>query len=118
MSAPPFAPEQVAADLLRALRGARSQVQFARRIGAGPTVPYTWESGRRFPPASTFLQAASKVGVDPEPALAGFFGGAWTAGAEEGDRVVRLLRAAVGAASQTELAAQAGLGRQAIGRWL
>jgi transcriptional regulator with XRE-family HTH domain len=107
--------DRLSAELARALRGKRSQAAFARRLGCSPTVPYSWESGRRAPAASTFFRAAERVGVDPEAALARFCGGAWTA---DGDRVVRLLRAVVGGSSQQDAGELAGVGRQALGRWL
>lgn len=108
--------ELVAAQLLRALRGRRSQVAFARRLGFASNVPYTWESGRRFPRASTFLDVAARVGVDVEAALASFAGATWP----RDDRALelRLLSAVVGTTAHAEVGARTGLGRQAVGRWL
>jgi transcriptional regulator with XRE-family HTH domain len=51
--------ETLAIELLRALRGKRSQLGFSRRLGYGGNVAYLWESGRRHPPASVLFRAAS-----------------------------------------------------------
>jgi len=56
--------EAISKDFLRLLRGPRSQVAFSRRLRYQSNVSYTWESGRRWPTASTTLWAATRVGID------------------------------------------------------
>lgn len=56
--------EEAAKQLLRALRGKRSQVSFSRRLGYEGNVSASWEAGRRFPTACEALRAATLVGVD------------------------------------------------------
>ena len=43
--------ETLAKELIRALRGKRSQVALSRRLRYGSNVVRTWEAGRRFPSA-------------------------------------------------------------------
>lgn len=62
----------LASELLRALRGSRSQVQFSRRLGYRSNVAHTWEAGRRFPTAAATLAAARRVGVDLDAGLRRF----------------------------------------------
>lgn len=64
--------ERVSSELLRALRGSRSQVAFSRRLGYRSNVSATWESGRRWPTAAVVLAAAARVGIDVEAELRRF----------------------------------------------
>lgn len=66
--------EQLAVQLIRALRGRRSQVALSRRMGCRSNVLYTWESGRRFPTAAVFFELAERVGVDVMGAVTRFLG--------------------------------------------
>lgn len=115
-------PEAIASDLVRALRGARSQTAFARRLGYRSNVPYTWESGRRWPPASTFLRAAGRVGVDLPAALERFLGSrpAFLATVDPAtpEGVAALLTHLRGALPIGEVAARSGRSRFAVSRWL
>ncbi len=65
-------PELIAQQLARAVRGRRSQEAFSKRLGYDSNVLYLWESGRRYPSASRFLQACELAGVDVWRALAEF----------------------------------------------
>src|SRR5690348_11594 len=65
---------RIAAELLRALRGPRSQTAASRRLGHRSNVLYTWESGRRWPTAARFLRYAERMRVDVRGALARFYG--------------------------------------------
>lgn len=67
--------ENLARELVRALRGSRSQVALSRRLGYASNVAYAWEAGRRWPTAAEFFRMASRVGVDVEAAIVGFFRG-------------------------------------------
>ena len=66
--------EELAVQLIRALRGRRSQVALSRRMGCRSNVLYTWESGRRFPTAAVFFELAERVGVDVLGAVTRFLG--------------------------------------------
>jgi hypothetical protein len=65
--------EQMAAELIRALRGRRSQLAFSRRLGFRTNVVHTWEAQRRWPTASRSLAVAQRAGVDPKAALTRFY---------------------------------------------
>src|SRR6186713_2122927 len=84
--------ERLASELVRKLRGARSQPAISRRLGYQANVVYLWESGRRFPPASSLFRLASRSQL--EPALL-----------------------APGTAA-SELARGAGVDRSTVARWL
>ncbi len=66
--------EQLSVQLIRALRGRRSQVALSRRMGCRSNVLYTWESGRRFPTAAVFFELAERVGIDVMGAVTRFLG--------------------------------------------
>jgi transcriptional regulator with XRE-family HTH domain/DNA-binding transcriptional regulator YiaG len=64
--------DALAAQVMRALRGRRSQVAFSRRLGYTTNVAYAWESARRAPTAAEMLRAAARVGVDVGAAVTPF----------------------------------------------
>jgi DNA-binding phage protein len=63
----------VAKELVRALRGKRSQTAFSRRLGYRTNVAYMWEAGRTFPTASVALRAMRRTGLDVRGALQRFY---------------------------------------------
>lgn len=65
--------ELLSSELIRALRGSRSQVAFSRRLGYRSNVAATWESGRRWPTAAVTLRAAQRVGIDVSASLRQFY---------------------------------------------
>jgi transcriptional regulator with XRE-family HTH domain len=120
--------EHLAAELLRALRGARSQEAFGRRMRCRANTIYTWESGRNFPTASRMLSAAALGGVDMEGAMLRFYGRrpAWL-DSGDGQRacdpcsregVRRLIDDLRGKTTAIALAARVGRTRFAVARWL
>jgi hypothetical protein len=64
---------KVAQELIRALRGSRSQAALSRWLGFKTNVVYTWECGRSEPSVLQLFQIASKTGVDPRQALLRFY---------------------------------------------
>ena len=66
--------ELLSKQLIRALRGRRSQVALSRRMKCKSNVLYTWESGRRWPTAAVFFHLAERVGVDVPKGIANFLG--------------------------------------------
>jgi transcriptional regulator with XRE-family HTH domain len=115
--------EALARDVLRALRGRRSQIAFSRRLGYGTNVAYAWEAGRRFPTAAETLRAATKVGVDVRAALAPFFQRNLPDELRLLDPaspafIAALLREMRGPGSMQALAARTGLSRSAMSRIL
>lgn len=122
MDTEPLDYSRVAAQLLRALRGARSQTAASRRIGQRSNVLYAWEAGRRWPTAARFLQFAERMRVDVRAAVVRFYGRepAWLAHSAPATRegVAALLDDLRGERSVAELARASGKTRSAVSRWL
>ena len=64
--------QTAAKELVRALRGKRSQTACNRRLRHSSNALHTWETGTRFPTASDFLKLAKLARIDTEAALARF----------------------------------------------
>ncbi len=114
--------DQLASEILRALRGHRSQPAFSRRLGYKSNVAYRWESGKAFPSAAKGLQVAEKFGVDLRAGLERFFRGTpeWLAKVEptSAHGVTELIRYLVGITPIGEVARRAERSRFAVSRWL
>ncbi|MCB9742728.1 MAG: DUF4423 domain-containing protein [Alphaproteobacteria bacterium] len=111
--------EEAASQLLRALRGRRSQVAFARRLGYRSNVAADWEAGRRAPSASETLRAAQRVGVDVDAALAAFHPAELRPfEPEDASFVADWLCALAGSTSRGDLARRSQLSRHQVSRWL
>ncbi len=109
------------AELLRALRGRRSQRQLSRRLGFESNVIYRWESGRSWPAAGEFFRLAGLSGKDVGEALDQMgFGGAvfgskfdWTEPAKIAEWLGRLR----GSSSIQSLAEAMQCSRFVLSRW-
>ncbi|GAB5544899.1 MAG: helix-turn-helix transcriptional regulator [Sandaracinaceae bacterium] len=114
--------ERLASELLRALRGKRSQVAFSRRLGFKSNVAYAWESGRRFPTAAEAMHAAVRCGHTLDVALLRYrqihLGGRPLPDLEDPDDVAAFMRLLSGSAQTAELARRCGKNRHAVARWL
>jgi DNA-binding transcriptional regulator YiaG len=114
--------ETMASELLRALRGRRSQTAFSRRLGYRSNVVYRWESGRAWPTAAATLRAAQKTGVDLRAGLRAFYRvePRWLRHTDPAtpEGVATLLRDLRGSLPIGELARRAGRSRFAVSRWL
>ncbi len=114
--------EVLAGEVLRLLRGPRSQVAFSRRLRYKSNVAYLWESGRHWPTAATSLWAASRVGIDPLKAVAEFYRTppSWLGDADltKAKDVARLLDDLRGNTPILEIAKRTDRSRFAISRWL
>jgi DNA-binding phage protein len=112
--------EAIAVELLRALRGERSQTAFARRLGYKSNIVYSWEVGRAFPTAAKALYAAKRVGVDPNAALLALYRTAPETRLDPTtpEGVAQFLEDLRGRTTVQQLAKASGLSRFAIARWL
>ncbi len=110
---------KAASQILRALRGNRSQLAFSRRLGYSSNVACDWEAGRRLPTAETALKACERVGVDVDAAFVAFQP-ACAAALRDGARfrVGRWLNELAGSTTVVELADRSGYSRFAVARWL
>jgi hypothetical protein len=110
-----------ASQFLRAVRGKRSQVAFARRLGYRGNPITDWEHGRRFPTAAEALRACTRAGIDVRAAFARFHVAALPASsAAEIDAKalstwLSLLR---GSTPLSEIGRRCDCSRFAIARWL
>jgi hypothetical protein len=114
--------EAVARELVRALRGKRSQAQLSRRLGYRSNVVFDWEAGRRFPTAAIALLLAKRTGIDVRSAVSRFarpsLGWPKTIDPASTEGVVRLLADLRGNASIAALSTATGASRFAVSRWL
>ena len=114
--------ETASSELIRSLRGPRSQTAFSRRLGYRSNVVYAWESGRAWPTAAGFFRAVARTGRNVHSALQAF------SRMPEGAPTAHDLRAAEGVASflddlrgataTVDLAHAAQRSRFAVARWL
>jgi len=111
--------EQVASEVLRAIRGHRSQVAFSRWLAYKSNVAADWEAGRRFPTAAEAFRAADRVGLDVLGAFRRFHAPALEAlGAVDDAGVAAWLTEMKGSTSFVDLAERTGRSRYAVARWL
>ncbi len=108
--------ELSASQFLRAVRGSRSQVAFARRLGYRANPITDWENGRRYPTVAEALRAATRAGVDVAAAFARFHPAAPPD--PEAASIAGWLDAVRGSLAIGELAERTGRSRFAVGRWL
>lgn len=110
--------ERLASELLRELRGKRSQTQLMRRLGYRTNAPYLWESGRRFPPVSVLLRLLALNQGQVEPVLR--FAGLGGAGAPrwKARDTGAWLRKLLGETPATEVARAVRSDRGTAARWL
>ncbi len=110
--------EQIAAQVLRALRGKRSQRAFARRLGYRANPITDWEHGRRFPTAVETLRAAHVIGVNVTRAFSEFHAAPPPPCSAGRFAVAPWLSAIRGTTPIAHVAARAGCSRFAMARWL
>ena len=112
----------LAAQLIRALRAERSQVQLSRWLGYQSNVITTWENGRRWPSGAELMRLAARTGVDVPAAWADFYRAPpdWLAAVDttRPDGLARVLADLRGGQSIAALADRAGLSRHAVSRAL
>jgi transcriptional regulator with XRE-family HTH domain len=113
--------EVLAAELIKSLRGKRSQTAFSRHLGYRCNVLYTWESGRRWPTAATFMRVAQRTRIDVNQGLKRFLGTTpdWLGGhVPDRKQLAALLEHLRGKQSIVELSRRVGSNRVSVSRWL
>jgi transcriptional regulator with XRE-family HTH domain len=113
-------PDALASELVRALRGGRSQGALNRRLGRTSNTAHTWERGRRAPSASDFFRMAQLAGVDVDATLARFGARSGRRGREAGSwrPLAPWLEGLARSMSRLELARKIGRDRNTVARWL
>lgn len=113
---------KLASELLKALRGKRSQSAFSRWLGYSSNVQYLWESGRAYPRAARFFDIAARTGRPAAGALQQLYPrlppGLARIDLARREGVAALLGDLKGNRSVLELARATGLSRFSLGRWL
>lgn len=112
----------LSSELLRELRGQRTQVAFSRMLGYRANPVAKWESMRAFPTMEVFFRVVDARGRDPFKALSPFFARGWQHSTMQSEGhgfeglAVDLVKEMTRSHSFTELAARTGLSRYAISR--
>ncbi len=113
---------ELSRQILRAVRGRRSQVDLSRRIGYRSNMVHRWEAGECAPSAATFLALCAKQRIDVGQALTRFYGRppVWLAehGPTSNQAVAALLRDQRGKVALGDLARGTGYNRFTLSRWL
>src|SRR5688572_14281222 len=114
--------EQVARELVRAVRGRRSQSDLSRRAGYHSNMVQRWESGECAPTAASFFDVCRTQRIDLVRALCTFYGRRpewlpqrWPASSAV---VAALLRDHKGKVALSDLAQRTGYNRYSLARWL
>ena len=110
--------ETLARELIRALRGRRSQTALSRRLGLQSNPVYRWEAGRAWPSAQQLFQVCRVTRVSYDAKLAAFVRGAAVSDLETEAGVATLLKTLGNAMSMQELARRTGVSRFVVSRWL
>jgi transcriptional regulator with XRE-family HTH domain len=112
----------LASEIIRSLRGKRSQTALSRRLGYRSNVAYTWEAGRRWPTAATTLFLARRIGIDLQAAFTRFYRTppSWVGEVDltRPAAVAMLLSDLRGNTPIRDVARRAGRSRFAVSRWL
>jgi len=118
----PFDYSRLAAELIRALRGKRSQSALSRRLGYKTNVLYIWEAQKGAPTGAGFLQLAQRVGIDVRHALEQFYRKSppWLASHDPTSvpGVAALLDDLRGASTLVDTSGKLRVSRFALARWL
>jgi transcriptional regulator with XRE-family HTH domain len=104
-------------EFLRAIRGERSQLAFARRLGFSGNPIANWEAGRRSPTAIEALRACERVGIDVPSSFARFVNIPLEHG-PAGYRLGPWLDQLRGNTTAMQLASRSGYSRHQVRRWL
>ena len=114
--------EQLSAEVIRSLRGKRSQAAFSRRLGFKSNIVNRWEARKAFPSASMFLRIVARAQPKQPSVLLRFFPRppaqllAVDPASPQG--VAVFLRELRGKVPILALAKEAGCNRYSVSRWL
>ena len=107
--------ELASRELVRALRGRRSQTATRRRLKRSSNVLHAWETGTRYPSASDFLELLRLSGQAPQSLLSRF---APCRGSSTPALIGSWLNALARDRPHAELARSLGVNRNTVARWL
>ena len=107
--------ELASRELVRALRGKRSQAAVQRRLRRSSNVLHAWETGARYPRLTDLLLLLQVAGRSPQAVLDRL---APCRGATSRALATSWLNGLVRDRSQAELSRQLGVNRNTVARWL
>jgi hypothetical protein len=114
--------DEISAEVIRSLRGKRSQAAFSRKLGYKSNIVNRWEAGRAFPTASMFLRIVASLQKRQPSPLVRFFPRApaeiVALGAPSPRSVGVFLRELRGKAPILSVASESGYNRYSVSRWL
>ncbi len=114
--------EVIAGELVRALRGRRSQTNLSTRLGYRSNIVHRWEAGQCWPSASDFLGACARLRIDVAESFSAFYGRPpqWldATNAASAATVAAFLRDMRGKVPIKALAEATGYSRFSLSRWL
>jgi len=114
--------EDLSSELLRAVRGRRSQIALSRRLGYRSNIVHRWEAQQCWPTAAGFLALCARLKVDVARSFTRFYGRspAWleTHAATSPAAVAAFLRDVRGRTPIKDLARATGCNRYSLSRWL
>jgi transcriptional regulator with XRE-family HTH domain len=115
----PLGYEALAIELVRALRGRRSQRAFSRRLGYSSNVAQRWESGECWPTAARFFDGCRSLRVSLTQVYEHLHqrSPTWNALSAE-DAVAAFLSELRGKTPLIEIAEACGTNRYSVARWL
>jgi len=109
--------EALSRELIRALRGRRSQMQLSRKLGLRTNLVYRWESGRAWPSPQQLFRICRVVGLPIETSLATYLR-LPVSELETSAGVSALARLLAASQPLGELAKRVGRSRYVVSRWL
>lgn len=110
--------EDAASQLLRALRGQRSQQAWAKRLGYKGNPHTDWENSRSFPHLSEALRAAKVARIDVAAAFERFNPNIQLTKVGDGYDLGAWMRATLGSTSVSEVARRMAYSRSSLSRWV
>lgn len=114
--------DQLAAELLRSLRGRRSLAAFSRQLGYRSNIASRWEAQLAFPTAATFLRIMAKLKPRQASPLHRFFARVPPALSElprdPAQAVGLFLNELRGKVTVLNIAESTGINRYSVSRWL
>ncbi len=110
--------DEVTADLIREVRGARTQKALSRVLGFRSNVLFSWEHGRDAPTLLRFVALLSRVGRSPEDWLRDFGRGQPPTKVEDRQELAAYLQSLKGGRTIQDISSSLGESRYVLGRWL
>jgi transcriptional regulator with XRE-family HTH domain len=110
--------QQASAELVRELRGARTQKALSRALGYRSNVVFSWESGRDVPAVTVLLELLAKVGRDPRSWLLDFGRGDVPEVLSDASHMAAYASSLNRGRSLNDLAQALGRSRYVVSRWL